>query len=787
MVYGQQNTGLSSTQKITSKEIAKTPVSNGNISDYLKSNSHIRFENSDETSLMRGEIKPAEISINGAEESQTSYYVDNVNINNDLGNSSEGFFDGTFQMLPKMQSGQGYFFDANLLSSVVVHDSNVSASLGGFSGGAVVAKTKYYDGTDRVKLRYRTSRSQWAKFELNDTYGEGDAKRPLSEIFNSATPLGAEAPYQPDYKKTFFSISAERALTDKLGVVAGISRRESDIQQSRIVSMDKETGKVDLSRRNHTRRSDNALINFNYAASDDDRFELGLRYSKYSEGKFFDVNIDSDLYDYHNAYGATLAWVHSLDNGVVTSTLAYDKFKDERYSSATKFSKTLIEEYDENYNIIPKVNFEKGGMGTSTLKQQNIHYSMEYAINPFELGSTSHSVSVGGLYQQTKYNFNRKQDVESELTQITFIPAMPDIGFEAQFIEGDKETVHYKKGSVKAKYQNLALYAEDLIRVGNFDFRPGIRIERDDFLKNTNIAPRFVASWSPLEETSMSLGLNRYYGRSFAVMALTEQVYKLDDSYGSAGKPQFRYKNLRDFKTPYSDELSLGFSQHYKNVSLDLGFIHRKHKNRIVLDEQTEKEFDLNGRENRFKLRQYKKGNDYSVDIYTLKLSNKEAWQLGKTYWNTSLNFDWLETKSVDMGLGYNPNEIVNFNGTEMTRSQMMKKINNNRENWTVRLGLDMQVPDYNLDWTNKVYVKAPIKGANNTAGNTYESYNYGSHVQWDTGIRWAPKFGQHSPYIKLDVLNVLNKTRKGMTSRGINNGFYTAGREFWLELGYEF
>ena len=45
------------------------------------------------------------------------------------------------------------------------------------------------------------------------------------------------------------------------------------------------------------------------------------------------------------------------------------------------------------------------------------------------------------------------------------------------------------KGRVKTSYQNIAIYAEDLIKWRKFEFRPGIRIERDDYLKII-ISPR---------------------------------------------------------------------------------------------------------------------------------------------------------------------------------------------------------------------------------------------------------------------------------------------------------
>ncbi len=84
IVYGDSNKSLSSTQAVTSNEMEKIPTTNKNITDYLRSNPHIRYEDSDQDGFQRGEIKPQNISINGADANQTAYFVDNVNVNNDL-------------------------------------------------------------------------------------------------------------------------------------------------------------------------------------------------------------------------------------------------------------------------------------------------------------------------------------------------------------------------------------------------------------------------------------------------------------------------------------------------------------------------------------------------------------------------------------------------------------------------------------------------------------------------------------------------------------------------------
>lgn len=764
VVYGDNNKSLSSVKTLSSDEISKTPTSNGNITDYLRSNPHIRYENSDQNGFQRGEIKPENISINGADPNQTAYFVDNVNINNDLAIDSS-IFDGAMQVVPGISHTQAYFFDATMLSKVEVQDSNISASLGGFMGGAVIAKTKQYSGTDSIKLKYRTTNSSWAKMEAGDS---------VQKILKQVRPddSGA-AELQPKYNKQTFNILAEKRLNDNLGMVFGYSRRTSSIEQNRLIGFDKNANnKAQLDKQNHQRLSDNLLLNFNWTPQEKERIELGLRYSNYKELKYFKENIGNNVSDYHQALGATLAWVHSFDSGVWTNTLAYDRFQDKRKSSSNNVETTSVS--DEDYE--PLYNFEKGGYGNSRLTQDNLHFSTEYVMDPFYLASTEHSISIGGIYQATKYQFYRPQDVHQKVTLIMLNKNGKPI---TETLLSNSTT---SKGRVKTSYQNIGIYAEDLIKWRKFEFRPGIRIERDDYLKNNNIAPRFVARYHPWDNTGFTLGLNRYYGRSFASLKLANRILKINDDSTR------QHQNFSSLKSPYADELSLSFDQNMSNLALKLGYIHRDNKNRIILKRETV---------NRMKKSSYINGRPFGVDIYTFQLNNIEPWKLGKTYWTTSLGFDWLNTKRADVSNEFDPNELVYLDGKLMTRSQMLQQVNSSTEDWIARLGIDMTIPDYDITWSNKVYMKAPIRsyeeldGDNNDDTPRYRSYHYGRHTQWDSSIRWQPTIrGKHSVYLQVDILNVLNKTRKNKVttiSTSDEYGVYTPGREFWLEVGYQF
>ncbi|HHF3489819.1 TPA: TonB-dependent receptor plug domain-containing protein [Haemophilus influenzae] len=762
VVYGDNNKSLSSVKTLSSDEISKTPTSNGNITDYLRSNPHIRYENSDQNGFQRGEIKPENISINGADPNQTAYFVDNVNINNDLA-IDNSIFDGAMQVVPGISHTQAYFFDATMLSKVEVQDSNISASLGGFMGGAVIAKTKQYSGTDSIKLKYRTTNSSWAKMEAGDS---------VQKILKQVRPddSGA-AELQPKYNKQTFNILAEKRLNDNLGMVFGYSRRTSSIEQNRLIGFDeKSNNKAQLDKQNHQRLSDNLLLNLNWTPQEKERIELGLRYSNYKELKYFKENIGNNVSDYHQALGTTLAWVHSFDSGVWTNTLAYDRFKDKRKSSSNNVETTSVS--DDDGELL--YNFEKGGYGNSRLTQDNLHFSTEYVMEPFNLGSTEHSISIGSIYQATKYQFYRPQDVHSKIILSTLkndrtIDRSPPIESTTS------------KGRVKTTYQNIVAYAEDLIKWNKFELRPGIRIERDDYLKNNNIAPRFVARYHPWDDTGFTLGLNRYYGRSFASLKLANGILKLNNDQTR------QHQNFSSLKSPYADELSLSFDQNMGNLALKLGYIHRDNKNRIIL-----KRKPISGK----RKTSYINGRPFGVDIYTFQLNNIEPWKLGKTYWTTSLGFDWLNTKRADVSNEFDPNELVYLDGKLMTRSQMLQQVNSSTEDWIARLGIDMTIPDYDITWSNKVYMKAPIRSYEELDNNDddtprYRSYHYGRHTQWDSSIRWQPTIrGKHSVYLQVDILNVLNKTRKNKVatiSTSDEYGVYTPGREFWLEVGYQF
>ncbi|MFA0569322.1 TonB-dependent receptor plug domain-containing protein [Vibrio gallaecicus] len=734
---------LSTKQTLDADDIKDTPSSNGNLTDYLKDNPNVRFAGGDLDGLQGGEIKPSSISINGADSEQTAYLLDGININNDI-DPGHQLFDGSMAVNPNKSSEQAYYFDANLLTGVTAYTSDVPVSLGGFTGGAVVAETRHYSGENRVKLRYRGTQSDWASVHIDDH---------VKAATEALEPTGSEATYQPKYKKNFFSLMAEQSLTDDIGMVLGFSRRDSDIQQTRLLNP---TGERD--REDQTRRSDNFLANFNWVPDVNRSLEFGLRLSDYSEGKYFATNTEGDVTDTHLAYGSTVKWTQKLGAGSFSATAAYDKFKDERDSSSN--TANVYIEFD------PAFEFYEGGYGDSQMTQQNINLLLAYDFDRIDVGPTSHLISLGADYRKTDFEFNRDHDVNINT-------AMTWGGVE---IGQSSETLN--AGSVSTDHQDYAIYVEDQIQIGNLTLRPGIRIDRDDFLENTNIAPRFVSSLQVARDTNVSFGINRYYGRSFASMKLAGEVQELNNDTSRD------YASIDGLKTPHADEVTFGITQNVSNFVLSASYVNRDYKNRIVTEEL---------RTAGSKVVSYVNTESYSADVYTIQASNIKPWVLGPTYWTTTLAADWTTTDYSTVASGYNANELIYLDGKLMTRAEAQEKVNSNGEEWIVRLGLDMEVPTYNIAWANKIYIKAPVKDTEYSTDaadgkEMYYSYDHGTQTQWDTRLRYQPSlYGTHSAYVQVDILNVLDDVRqKGIFSTA-SNATFSPGREFWLELGYEF
>ena len=112
---------------------------NSDIGTLLRINPNVQFDDSAFASSNRmGEIRPANISINGGQYYQNLLQLDGTSFNNDIDPQATNPHD----LADVPSATQGIALDTELIGQLTVYDSNVPAAFGGFSGGVVDAESR---------------------------------------------------------------------------------------------------------------------------------------------------------------------------------------------------------------------------------------------------------------------------------------------------------------------------------------------------------------------------------------------------------------------------------------------------------------------------------------------------------------------------------------------------------------------------------------------------------------------------------------------------------------------
>jgi len=204
---------------IDRKVIETSPAGNGDFTRLLRSNPSVQFGNRARQSNNMGEINVADVSINGARYWQNSFLLDGVSINNDINPAAsnnedklKGDVDGPTVVFES--ASQGLAIDSDLLESISVKDSDVSAKYGSFTGGVVEAKTRNPKVGFHGKFSLQHTSDKWSQFHAVDK----DA------IYNSQT-----AENQPKFSKWITRLNLEGFLREDFGALISYSSVRSKI------------------------------------------------------------------------------------------------------------------------------------------------------------------------------------------------------------------------------------------------------------------------------------------------------------------------------------------------------------------------------------------------------------------------------------------------------------------------------------------------------------------------------------------------------------------------------
>lgn len=774
--------------------------------------------------------------------------VDGVNFNNDLNPRTRrhSAYDSKFNpnaTIPDLAStSQGMNLDSDLIDSLEVHDSSVSAKYGNFEGGVVEVNTKDPRKGFHGKISMKTTNNRWRKGFIDEK---------MKDIYDDRT----DTSLQKKYDKFIYNLTLDGYLSENFGLIFSASQTRSSFNNINSAVGSKNVywnSNLTPPERKLPRRSDNYLLKGIWHASDYLTIRPELIYTPaYSR--------------HYNNFSKTGDWDLRSDGLVGKIGIDYDgdafDFKQIFSYSQMQSSKHSDTQY---YRTWPTSNVHywggvdanrgkaiEGAYGDINQEQKTFSYKGEFDFKDFEISSSIHDIKAGYefAHKEGRYHIPGFYNTWREPTELgvgqSCMPGdelcVGGAGYtplNSKYVNGAyfKEIRKYE-GDAKVSMNEYGIWLQDDINLGKFNIRPGIRLDYDSHSSKTTFSPRFAANYDIFgdENSVINLGLNRYHGRNIYAYALRNAMRSLgqtckrngpdEELICSENTEKSKYV-LSELEVPYTDELTLGFTQKIADiVEAKLKYVQRKGKDQIRVKSYFNFAFggnvppkykeDMDTYYFEYDNSGKSKTDEISLQLATIKdieiLGSKNTFDFIFSYAKTEQNFngidEYLDRDESTYEYDFSGNKLhtdkVSYNGKIISKDDLPATTFN--EPYSIKLAtttkfgaLDLGFTSVKTTWSNLFTYRGKhelinFMGKTKYEGGdilAYEKLSLGRSLNWDTkfGFEFATAKNQ-AAFVNIDINNVLNK--KVLAGRSYDRfggayDYYESGREFWLEVGYK-
>ncbi|MHC8286125.1 secretin and TonB N-terminal domain-containing protein [Pseudomonas sp. XS1P51] len=784
---------------IDRRTIESLPTGNGDITSLLRTNPSVQFDDSQLSGKTPGEISPANVSINGARYWQNLFVVDGMSMNNDIdpGSSTDSYD----QVAGR---SQGLALDTDLLEEIKVYDSNVPASYGGFNGGVIEANTRNPSRDLHGKVSAQMTRSSWTRYHV-------DKDDPALEEFEAGFGTGN----QPEFDKLITRATLEGYLTDNFGLMGSFSRKDSTIP-TRTFALSHNTVQAN-EEHEQTRRIDNYFLKSVWQINDDWGLDVSLTHAPetahtYGSNALYsgrDTTAGGDSVSARLLWNAPLA---SVEQVLSWSQLENSRSSESDYLIAWRSSTTK--------NWSGSTTASEGGMGDIEQEQKSLGYKLKADWNSFRTYGLEHSLQTGLELSQSSTFYDRSTpytsySVAGMAQTSTCVGSDPlcSVGRTVNGWNGQyAKTKTVTQGKIGFDTQSWAVFLQDDMRWGRLKVRPGVRVDADDYMNKTTVAPRLAVELDVFGDGQTRLigGANRYYGRNLSAYRLRDGVAALQSNYSRASQTSNwvysgRVANgakFNELEIPYDDELTLGLTHIQWNTEFALKYVNRKGRDQISRAWGSQiGQPSTNTKELASNYFTYYNGGESESDIYTLTITPLRDFSLWGTRTNGQLALDWTDVQNsglsdytTSIGLLYVDDPIIQYQGTFTNYSE--RPADNYNRPWTARLTTLTEIPRFNLNWSNflrysdgyrRIGPTGKMVAYNGQQVRVWEEVDYSGALTWNTRLAWElPTARDQALFVNLDVSNLLDKAIVSSTDSD-NQATYEVGRQFMVEVGYRF
>ncbi|MDG0797551.1 TonB-dependent receptor plug domain-containing protein [Pectobacterium punjabense] len=797
------------TQILNAEQIKKMPTGNGSVSELLKNNPAVQFSNTANSSNTPGELAPENVSFHGEKFYNNNFMIDGLSNNSNINpGANKGLLDGDpdgYNPTDLPAGGtQSFWINSELIESLEVFDSNVSAKYGDFTGGVVDARLMD-PKLDKAsgKVSYRTSRDSWTRYHVDSN---------ISEDFYSAANLY----YQPKFKKQFYSASFNQPLSEKAGFIFAYNRQQSDIPYRHPYLAQWE---------DQERISETYLLKGTYLTDSGDIVRMTGMYSPH-ESKYYKKDVKNGAYtNTGGGYRFNMEWEHNANWGKMTSLAGYQSEQNKIEHEANEFIHWVYSNSRLGF-ISPSLDWRSasavsriGGYGTFSTDKNTTTFKQDYELNPKFLLGMTHQVDFGWQADFASAQYRRSQDayLASVGSNATYVnPNVVCLPGDSMCISGEQfagTRTLYPARSVQVSYNSYAAYLQNSMNYGRLEVTPGVRVSYDDFLENLNVAPRFSASYDVFGDRSTRVfgGANRYYGANMLAYKMrqgigTSVVQRRTSStapwVSNPARTVGSNYDVSDLKTPYSDEVTLGLSQRVMDTVWTAKWVNRQGKEQFggetitAADGEKYRVMNNAGRT---------EGNTLSLEVQPI---SPHRFSFAEVNWKLGAGIAKNKSNSIAYYDDNNTDEQRVIVDDKLMYKGDMDAMDFNTP-WTAFLNVDTYFPAIRLNWGQRVgytsgykgYITLPLStvcpggspACNAEPGFTgdakeYISTTYDDFISYDWRFSYSqPVYKTQTLDITLDVLNVLDNVVETQQRTNINTTVvtYKPGRQFWLGVAY--
>lgn len=791
--------------------IAAAPTGEGHLADLLRLNPAVDFAREGQLSANTAVLRPGEISFHGEPFYQNLFLIDGTDTVNDLnpGAATDIWHTPSLVFPHGGSSPQGYYVDVDLLENVQVYDSNVPAEYGGFTGGVVARELKRYDGEDSFTLRYGLKRDEWESFHV-DTDETGEPDIGGADYYS--------ARYTPDYFKPTIGIAMQRGIGG-VGVTLSASHRRSRFAQE--YEKRYHFGRREVQRISYEDQIDNVLgrVADTWGAND---VSLSVRFARRRHDGLTSTTYDGAFAKTHDGYGMTAQWERPLADGELELQVGFDRLGDSLDSDSNMFT---FHEFAEGSDLDSQY---EGAYGDSAQAQTRLSLKPQWTSTLERNDGVQHALKIGGELRRSQSFYERPNDVifrRYDCHRDNGRNGCRDMDGDGASGPGDEylsRLATYYAGKVDLDYSEVAFYIGDQIRIGRWQFNVEARADRNSFLGNFDVAPRFSAEWDVRgnDATRLIAGVNRYYGRSFFRYQLNDAIYGWRDQiqYNRDGsvRREFTYDNrtgAANLKTPYSDEWMIGWTQAFDSLTTRLQLVNRAGKDgvsRVLVDcdrnPRHMARYDCDDSDGTLDDGKYFYTNDgrHSTRSATLHVANARSLRLGPTETSFEISLSMKDSESnrqnddaYDARIDEDP---VHYKGELVALADLPA--------WDYNIPFGMRlltvtrVPAWNLTWSNFLNLRRGGTIARDSGDDCddadvdycdgdydiYEDFDFDNLWTLDAKVVWAPIwFERVNGRLKLTISNLLDDTVDINSSRTGTRRRFTSGRLFFAELELRF